>query len=390
MHARGLFLRAVRIPSSALPCLIALIINLPGTPVQIARGQDRPAAAAVEARLRERMAGYWSAMERSDYETAAGFVHPESREVFNHEVPKSRVIKWKIGELRFSPDLTWCDTVTIVTKPIPYHGETIDWPLRNRWVLERGEWYYRISWAKGQNPALDIFRGASGRAVAPSTGATPDAVDPAHDAPPAPKASDRIFPDPANPGRVHTGEKTLLRFHYRNDTSSPMRIVSAHSDCHCTGLSKSFPEIAPGGGGVLEVTLDTFGLPLGRLNKEVAVEFSDSPVPVTVRVAVENLPNFNITPAVVDFGRLASGRPEDRSVKIVNSSGRPVKFIPPPTADPKLAVTLDRVRLEPGETLTVALRYTPARSGEFMDNLLFQTDLAAEPIFTIRVFGHVD
>src|SRR5213593_1733273 len=110
MHARGLFLRGVRIPSSALPCLIALIINLPGVHVQTARGQDRPAAAAaVEARLRERMAGYWSAMERSDYETAAGFVHPESREVFNHEVPKSRVIKWKIGELRFSPDLTWCD-----------------------------------------------------------------------------------------------------------------------------------------------------------------------------------------------------------------------------------------------------------------------------------------
>jgi hypothetical protein len=169
-----------------------------------------------------------------------------------------------------------------------------------------------------------------------------------------------------------------------------MRIVSAHSDCHCTGLSKSFPEIAPGGGGVLEVTLDTFGLPLGRLDKDFVVEFSDSPVPVTVRIAVENLPNFNITPAVVDFGRLASGRPEDRTVKIVNSSGRPVKFVPPPTSDPKLAVALDRVRLEPGETLTVTLRYAPARPGEFMDNLLFQTDLAAEPIFTVRVFGHVD
>jgi len=368
-----------------LSLAIALIIIAGGPAVQRASSQESTKSAAAEPRLRARMSAYWSAMERADYETAVTFIHPDSRSIFTHEVRKDRVLKWRIDKLAFNSDVTACDTVTFVTKPLPVGGQTIDWPLYNRWVLVEGEWYFKIPWEKGQNPMLDLFRGGGG--------ATSVRVD-SEEAPTPPlvrtAASDRIVPDPSNPGRVHAGEKRVFRFHYRNAGVAPMRIVAAHADCHCTGVAKEYPEIAPGDTGVLEVTLDTFGLPLGRIDKDITVEFSDSAAPVTARIAVDNLPNFRITPALVDFGRLARGTPSDSTVRIANESERSVKFTPPPTTDPGLAVALDRAVLGPGETLTVRLRYTPSRPGEFMDNLIFQTDLAAEPIFTVRVFGRVE
>jgi hypothetical protein len=384
MHSAGLFTSGKARTRSTLSLAIALIIIAGGAAVQRASAQQS-AKTAAEPRLRERMSAYWSAMERGDFEAAASYIHPASRSIFTHEVRKDRLLKWRIDKLSFNADGTSCDTVTIVTKPLPYGAPTIDWTVSNTWVLVDGEWYFKLPWEKGQNPFLDLFRGVGG---ATSVRASSDEAPAPPEVRTAPSV--RIFPDPANPGRVHAGEKRVFRFHYPNGGVAPMRIVAAHADCHCTGVAKEYPEIAPGETGVLEVTLDTFGLPLGRLDKDITVEFSDSAVLVTARIAVENLPNFRITPAFVDFGILARGTAADSTVRIANESGRAVEFRRPPTTDPALGVALDRTVVGPGEILTVRLRYAPSRPGEFMDNLIFQTDLGAEPIFTVRVLGRVE
>jgi hypothetical protein len=140
----------------ALSLAAALIIIASAPTVQTygAPRDQAEAARAAEARLRARMAGYWDAMQRSDYEAAAQFVHPDSRKLFAFEVPKSRVVRWKIDKLSFNSDLTGCDTVTIVSKPIPYREVVMDWPLHNDWVLADGECYYKVGWEKANNPVL--------------------------------------------------------------------------------------------------------------------------------------------------------------------------------------------------------------------------------------------
>ena len=351
-----------------------------------------PQPTEVENVLRERMSAYWTAMEKADYETAAQFLHPDSRNQFRNKIAKSRVLKWKIQKLEFNEDRTVCNTLTIVTKPIPVLGETIDFPLHNRWELVGGEWYFRIPWGESDNPLLKVFqeqRSVAQQLPADRAAADKDKIDTA--AGEALKGvRQRIVPDPANPPSVLAGRKAVFRFLYPNSTSAPIRIVSVHADCHCTGAKKDYPEIAPGEVGTLEVTLDTFGLPLGRLDKEITVQFSNLPDPLVLNLAVDNVPNFSLSPAAADFGTVPPGSAAQKEVRLVNHSGQPVRILSNFNADPKLSFTLDRNRLAEGETLVINMRYDSDVGGEFLDNLLLKTDLEAEPLITIPVRGRIE
>ena len=351
---------------------------------------QEPSQTEAEARLRERVSEYWTAMEKADYEAAVPFLHPDSRNQFRNKIPKSRVLKWKIQKLAFNEDRTVCDTVTLVTKPVPVLGETIDFPLHNRWELVNGEWYFRIPWGESDNPLLKVFQDQ--RSVAeqlPVGRSTSAQVDEA--AGRAMKEErQRIVPDSANPPSVFSGRKAVFRFLYPNAGTNPIQIVSVHADCHCTGAKKDYPEIAPGEVGILEVTLDTFGLPLGRLHKEITVQFSHLPDPLVVNLAVDNLPNFNLTPAAADFGTVRPGSAAQKEIRIVNNSGQPVRILSNFNSDPRLSFTLDRNKLGSGETLVINLSYNSDAGGEFLDNLLLKTDLEAEPLITIPVRGRID
>jgi hypothetical protein len=351
---------------------------------------QEPSQTEAEARLRERVSEYWTAMEKADYEAAVPFLHPDSRNQFRNKIPKSRVLKWKIQKLAFNEDRTVCDTVTLVTKPVPVLGETIDFPLHNRWELVNGEWYFRIPWGESDNPLLKVFQDQ--RSVAeqlPVGRSTSAQVDEA--AGRAMKEDrQRIVPDSANPPSVFSGRKAVFRFLYPNAGTNPIQIVSVHADCHCTGAKKDYPEIAPGEVGILEVTLDTFGLPLGRLHKDITVQFSHLPDPLVVNLAVDNLPNFNLTPAAADFGTVRPGSAAQKEIRIVNNSGQPVRILSNFNSDPKLSFTLDRNKLGSGETLVINLSYNSDAGGEFLDNLLLKTDLEAEPLITIPVRGRID
>jgi hypothetical protein len=348
-----------------------------------------PPQTEAEARLRERMSAYWTAMEKADYEAAVPYLHPDSRNQFRNKIPKGRVLKWRIEKLNFNEDGTVCDTVTLVTKPFPILGETIDFPLYNRWELVDGEWYFKIPWGEADNPMLKLFQ--EQRSVAEQLTADeppPAKVDPIADR--MKVRRQRIVPDPANPPSVFAGRKAVFRFLYPNADTSPIRIVSVHADCHCTGVKKDYPEIAPGEVGTLEVMLDTFGLPLGSLHKDISIQFSHLPNPLVVTLAVDNLPNFNLTPAVADFGTVRPGSVEQREIRLVNNSGQPVRILSNFNADPKLSFTLDRNQVASGETLVINIRYSSDAGGEFIDNLLLKTDLEAEPLITIPVRGRVD
>jgi hypothetical protein len=339
-----------------------------------------------EDRLRSRMSGYWDAMQKADYDAAATYIHPDSRSTFA-KVPRSRILSWSIKSLGCNEEHTVCDTITIVKKPMPGIGVAIDWELHNQWVLHEGEWYFKIPWDEYENPLLEAFKERQEVAkVAPLPESPSSPADPSVIKRLA-ESMNRMMPDPENPSIVHFGEKRVFRYTYLNDGEHPIRILSAHADCHCTTVQTDYPEVLPGQTGVFEIVLDTFGLPLGALNKEVYVQFDDLSTPLKVPISVTNLPNFALTPSSVDFGTLETGATAERSVRLVNESGSEVKILSHMKSDPGLEVSLDKTTLGPQEAASIVFRYSPVRSGEFFDNLMLHTDLDAEPLLNIPVHG---
>jgi hypothetical protein len=348
-------------------------------------------AEAADQRLRARISGFWQAMQDADYDKAMTFIDLDSRRAFN-KLPKSRVSSFKIDKLTFDRDFTECATVTVVSKPMPAFGAVFDWPVQNQWILHDGEWYLKVPWGENENPMLLAFK--QQRSMAELTKA---AESPEPEPQPAKtatvlalaEASQRLVPDPANPTVAHFGEKVLFHYNFQNKTDKPIRIVSAYSDCHCTGVQSEYPEVPPGGNGSLEAILDSFGLPIGNIEKQISVQFSDLSFPLVVLLKVKNVPNFTIAPAAVEFGVIARGIRVEKSVRLVNESGKTVKIISKLKSDPRLEFSIDKGSLAPGEALTIQLRYDPATPGEFMDGLMLETDLPAEPLVSIPIRGTV-
>ena len=147
--------------------------------------------------------------------------------------------------------------------------------------------------------------------------------------------------------------------------------------------------VNPGGSGVLEVTVDTFGLPYGETQKLISVKFSDTDKPETLAVRFTNKPNFVVTPPLVDFGTIKKGSPVEKKVRVVNESGRKVKFLAALPSEPRLTISYDKAEIGPGEALIITIRCDPSETGEFIDSPMLRTDLAAEPLLNISIRGRI-
>jgi hypothetical protein len=368
---------------SAPAIFVAVIIS-----ILTAAVQSPCQTSDVESVLRRRMTAYWEAMQRGDYEVASNYIHPDSRKVFIFRTPKGPILRWRIEKLTFNADKTVCDTMSMVARPIPIADvkDVPDFPIENQWLLlPDGEWYLKIPWKEGENPLLQLYKGAE------------DANAPLvmkGDGPPAKtrlggEEPGRLQPDPANPTILHRGEKAIFRYQYRNSGEIPLKIFSAHGDCHCTAVQQEHPVVPPGGSAFLEITVDTFGLPYGETQKLVSVKFSDTEKPETLAVRFTNKPNFVITPPLVDFGTIKKGSPVEKKVQILNESGQKVKFLAVLPYEPRLSLSYDKAEIGPGETLVITIRCDPSETGEFVDSPMLRTDLAAEPLLNVSIRGRI-
>jgi hypothetical protein len=364
------------------------IIGLLGCAVQSLSQTPDP-----EAALRQRMAGYWTAMQQADFAAASEYVDAESRATFRDRVPKAATGTWEIQKLQFNNERTHCDTVTVVQKPFPLYGETIAWPVQNEWVLVDGIWYMHVPWKAGDNPFLQVFKSQAETEV--KRGPEPA---PSIRAPEVPKDANqkmteivnRLTPSPDNPKVMHFGEKGTFRYAYRNSGTAPLKIQSVYADCHCTGVARDgYPEVAPGATGNIEVTLDTFGMPLGSIDKDIRVQFNDIQYPLVLHLSIANLPNFELAPLNIDLGSIQVGRPAEQHARIKNESGRLVKFLMILNSDPRLKVTIDKMALPAGEEAVVTFQYDTSKAGDVFDALTLRTDLEAEPLINIPVRGKV-
>jgi hypothetical protein len=383
--------QSIRTDGPAVLAWLAITLAVLGfSPVQAAIDQT----AEDEARLRERITSYWQAMEKGDYLAASAFVLPEVRNEFVARVPKSRINEWTITELDFDEEGTEClATITVRRTFAMFLGKVVDVPLRNKWIFSEGEWYLDISRAEGEGSLVDLFKNqeASAQRTEPLKKAkvlTPEEAEAARRR--ASASAGRLQPDQENPSRVQFGQKATFKYHYENRTDSPIRILSVHSDCHCTAIQREHPEVAPGETATFQVVLDTFGLPPGNIVKNLTVMFSDLDRPLVAQIAIENLPNFEVTPERLDFGELELGQISILEVRIQNRSQKKVQLQPALHSDKSLGVKYSKKVMNPGEEIVVKLRYKSLSPGEFRDSVMLRTDLQIEPVINIWIRGRVN
>jgi len=368
--------------------LAAFIISIWSGPVQCSSQSTDP-----EAAVRKRISAYWDAMQKRDFEAAAACVSSESRPEFIYQVNKGALAYWKIKSLNFNENSTICDAVIQAGRPFGFMGvkDILEWEVSNQWVLAAdGEWYLKLPIQKNVNPMLEAFRNQQESGSKFVALELPPGAGKADGKPNAPLATPRSFvSDPGNPTVLHRGETGIFRFQYTNAGTAPIRIVEAKSDCGCASMASNHPEVPPGQNGTLEVVVDTFGLPLGLVQKKVTVQFSDQPDPILIDLRLDNSPNFEITPAALDFGRMPVGKSVEKTVQIVNRSGRNVKVLSVNKSEPQVTVTMDKQELAPGETLVVTLRCDPVTVGDISDSPMIRTDLQAEPLINIPIRGKI-
>jgi hypothetical protein len=367
----------------------ALIISIWSGPVQCSCQAPDP-----ESVLRQRVESFWGAMQKADYEAAAGFVHPDSRSYFIYKQRKSGVISWNIQSLRFSDDGAACDVTVLVVHPFPMVSdvkEPIHWPTKDRWVvMADSQWYIKLPTGAGSNPFLEMYKQsvASGnglKAEIPAGAAGKTAPPPVA---PQPKPR-QLAPDPANPQWLHRGERGVFRYRYENSGTAPARIVSAIVDGSHITFNGINVDVPPGQTGALEIVVDTFGLPDGPIQKVVNIQFSDLAEPMAVVVRTESRPNFILSPAAVDFGSLTKGIATEKTVRILNQSGKKVKFLSVRNSEPQLTVISDGTEINPGEELLVTIRCQPSVEGGISDSIVLRTDLESEALINVLVRGRI-
>jgi hypothetical protein len=362
------------------PLIAGLIICIVAGAVQGgAQKADFPEA------LRQRVTAYFEAWVHNDYRTASGFIHPDMREYYIFQVPKSAIQNYSVSEATCNPGKNICDVFSYIGRPVAIPGvkagEPVSLPLTMRWVLASdGQWYMEIS-VQDKN-ALDVAKSTDQPAVVRPF--------PAVSVVPAGKPSlDRIQADPANPVSFHRGEKPVLKFTYRNPEKVPIRLTAVSADCDCVSMRRDYELLGPGETGTLDLALNTFSLPLGAVRQSVRLTFSDLADPLTIDLRLTNLPNFTIAPQVLDFGAVKLKSAAEKTVEIVNESGKKVRLLMLSKTDHRFSAVLDRTEIDAGERAKLTVRLNPVETGEMFDIVTVHTDLPAEPMLNVAVRGRI-
>lgn len=126
-----------------------------------------------------------------------------------------------------------------------------------------------------------------------------------------------------------------------------------------------------------DLGLPSIPVPVVDLGREVVFD------PATVHVP---LPDADITPRELDFGRVEVGARRALTVELGNDGETPLRVVP---RTPRLpfSVLIDEVTIPPGDSRTMEVRFEPERAEALEAMLFLETDDPDEPLVVIRLSG---
>ena len=213
---------------------------------------------------------------------------------------------------------------------------------------------------------------------------------------PAAVAAPRISCDipEFNFGRAGEGEAVEKKFLIRNAGDEDLLIQRIVPSCtSCTVINVSTNRLAPGEGLTIPVRL-TLGGFQGMITKTVTIETNDPATPrFLLAIKGEVVSDIILRPAVLAFGQLNEGVPDEREVSIKAGEGHALNITGVECAQdifkPELVVD------EPGSSYRVKVRFDGTRfaedrmlvRGRMADMLVIRTDSPGRPVVKVGIQG---
>jgi hypothetical protein len=192
-------------------------------------------------------------------------------------------------------------------------------------------------------------------------------------------------------GTVEQGELVQHRFALSNDGAEELRIDAIDAPCGCTAAVASTLTLPPGGTADLNVTFDTTRF-VGRKKKTVSISTSDPEAPVVdVMLSGKVTPPIVVDPPVLYLGRIRPGTEAIGGVRILSTSGTPVRVLDAQADNPVLDVAIESLSSAGRAGQQVVVRLAPeARRGRFSDTLRVSTSHPAASRLEVPIFGSVE
>lgn len=175
---------------------------------------------------------------------------------------------------------------------------------------------------------------------------------------------------------VRSGEKVMASFLLKNTSESPVKIKRIRTTCGCTTVTKSPKNLPPGGTFNLKVRLSTAGY-RGEIKKQVYIydDSNFSPIILTIKGKIRPQPSglLQVEKQRIDLGIISFYDRIQKRVKITNIGDDDLEVIEL-NHPPFFQITLDKIKLKPGESTYVTIKVLPTIHGKGLKSIRLLTD----------------
>jgi hypothetical protein len=192
-------------------------------------------------------------------------------------------------------------------------------------------------------------------------------------------------------GTVKRGEAIEVTVSLHNIGTRPLEIRSIRNDCGCTTVSAGAPVVPPGEATdiVTSVATDRFE---GAIEKTIDIYTNDHAAdPMRVSIVGNVEPEFDVSPAVLDFGHVTPGQRIVQSIEVVIRDralrGRSFRSVRSTAPDVSAVFEQDGAR---GDTAVITVRFQPqAERALIFGNIVVTTSSAFMPELRVPVRAYV-
>jgi len=190
-------------------------------------------------------------------------------------------------------------------------------------------------------------------------------------------------------GTLYRGDVKTRAVSITNTGTDTLFVEHVKASCGCTGTMISTPRIAPGGTGVLRLTLDTRNLS-GSVTKTVTI-VSNSPENRTTSIQLMATVREEIVlrPQQFWFKDAEVGKKSIAEVLLRNAGSDTLRLTGYRATLEGLSVDVPRMPLAPGSEVLLVAAFTPGRAMPVVADAIFLlTSNARQPEVYVPVFGN--
>jgi len=187
-----------------------------------------------------------------------------------------------------------------------------------------------------------------------------------------------------------TGTPLQHTFKITNTGDAPLQILKVRPGCGCTKAGKTPEVIEAGQVGEFPFELDSTKLPSGAYRKVITIITNDpANTELKLSLAGVNRRYVEVVPANASFGRITTGEPVSKTLKLTNNTDQKLELKLAPPA-PGSAFDCRLTETQPGKEFELlVISRMPRQPGQLNETIRLATNLEAYKELEIRAMGSV-